>query len=136
MCVSKCLGVHMGAQIRSGQLVIAVPTFLEVSGQLVPAKDGTFLNAYTTIAKNRHVRRNNDLFRQAAAGQDFEAIHTGAQRLVKADIPDFHEFFPSRRSENRRIQRRPGMQFAPGPTQPRPVDAAISRLYYQRGSRR
>src|SRR6516225_11304648 len=44
------------------------------------------------VAEDCNVRGDRDLFRQASVNSHVEPIHAGVLPLVKAEIPDLHEF--------------------------------------------
>jgi len=96
----ECSGISEDAHIGGGQFVLALPASFQVGRQFVAGEDGTFLNGDAMVAEDGNVCGDRDLLRQASVSSNIEPIHAGILSLVKAEIPDLHEF-PFRAIEDR-----------------------------------
>ena len=96
--VGECFGIRLGAYIGGGQFVLALPASFEIGGQFVSGKERTFLNANAVVAEDCDVRGDRDLLRKASVSAHVKPIHAGVLPLVKAEVPDLHEFPLSGRS--------------------------------------
>ena len=86
--IDTILPIHAGG----GQFVLVLPASFQVGSKFVSGKERTFLKAKAMVAEDSNVRGDRDLLRQASVSVHGEPIHVGVLPLVKAEIPDLHEF--------------------------------------------
>src|SRR6516225_3143669 len=83
-----CLGMHA----HRPPLVRSFPPTFQVGREFVPGEGRAFLNANTMKPEEIHVSGDRELPARLTLLAHIELISAGVLPLVKAEIPDLHEF--------------------------------------------
>src|SRR4051812_42737342 len=76
----------VGAQVVSGELVLAFDVFLDVGGELVGAEGRPVLDPHTVLEKQRHIGGDHGLFIGLAFYDDVESKGASVPQLVESQV--------------------------------------------------